>query len=325
MRCNLLVAFILLLPGVLFSEIHEWPVETVFVADYGNEYYEYGFEKVMEHEDTSPVESFYIDSEFIYVSDRFQNNVKIYDYSGKFIRAVQLKGTRGKVPGSEMLVHENVIFMLREGGGVPPEGESNVCIYLFDLDTGNKLTELKLYNPEISRSKNGNNYVGGATSLNIGPAKGVWIYDAVHDKSYPLIIDGEIAQKEDHAIGIDGEIFEAGIIDYNEKNGNRELYNNSDDFIGIINSEEKYSQIGIDIRSHSKDGKVYLGTAGNGSPAIISWDGNIIGKRAIISPSTWPTYSSSTSYKFDPQGRFYRIFAENRGIVLYRWFADTKN
>ncbi len=326
MRFLSLIAIICLFHGVPLSEIQEWPVETVLIAEYGYEDDEYGFEGIEKCEDTSPVGAFYIDSNHIYVSDRFQNNVKIYDISGNFIKAVTLKGTRGKVPGSELLVHESVIYILREGGGIPPEGESNVYIYSFDLTTGEKLTTLKLYNPNISRSKNGNSYIGGATSLNIGPSNGVWIYDAVYDKSYPLVRDGKIVKKEDHAIGIDGKVFESGRINLNEINGNRELYDGSGTFIGIICPEDDLTSIYINVRRHSKDGKCFLGSAGYDlTPSIITWNGRIIGKRKTIEYETWATYASCTSYEFDCEARFYRIYTENRGIVFYRWSADSEN
>ena len=333
MRKYFFIILASMLPNILFADPIEWQMEVLVKADYGDEADDYGYEGIEKsYQDTSPIGPIYMGQDYIFVGDRFQNNIKMYDFQGNLIRVVSLKRDQKKylsrrgLPGRDILVHEGVIYLLSDGGGIPPEGESNVTVISFNIETGKQLSHLRIYNPAISRQDGDNSYTVGATRLRLGPNGGVWIYDSTHDESYPLVRDGEAVPMSEHAEGISGEIFESGRINYNEKTEDRELYDSAGNFIGIISPQGDSSSVYINARRHSKDGQYFLGSSGNPSkPAIMNWDGQVVGWRRTMNKESWAIYSSCSSYEFDYEGRLYRIYAENDGIYIYRWSNKLKN
>ena len=323
-RTLMIILVFLVLPVAGICQVPEWKSEVVFRADYGNKEDEYGFEGIVEVEDTSPIGVFYISTEYVYVCDLFQGNIKVYDLTGKYIRTIS---TMVKYPwkarpmARDLLVHDGVIYMLREGGGVPPEGQANVTIYTFDLETGNQLGYHKIYNPLMGRSSTDHAFTVGATRLRVGPHGGVWIYDSTYDESYPFVRNGKAVPKSEHTQGIPGEMLDSRRIVYNKEAGVRELISSDGELIRVIGFVEESPTVGsLKTFISSKEGEYFLELRFlKLKHTIITWSGEKIGQVTFGDKKSWATYYPCSSFQFDSEGRLYLVFADYDGVYLYRW------
>lgn len=327
MKKAFLLGILLLLPGSLIAEIPVWQPEVLVKANYGDLEFEYGYDNITETGDTSPVSDFYIGSDAIYLFDLFQNNVKIYDLDGEFIRTITTKwpisNRKLKISASDLLVHEDLLYVLDESGSNPPEGESIVKVYIFDLETERPLKLLRIHNPEIGRSEGSKAYSVNSTRLRLGQDKRIWIYDRTKDKSFLIAQHGRPVNKNEHTKGVRGDVRGSKLLIYNKETKTKELYDSEGKLIRAVKSMES------DTWEAAKNylGSIYSSNCeyflvpsdDNGEKGIFTLNGQQIG-RVLIDPKTsWATYSPFSSFQFDSHGRLYRIYAENDGIYLYRW------
>jgi len=331
MKKALLLVILLSLPGSLIAEIPIWEPEVLIKANYGDLEFEYGYDDITETGDTSPVSDFHIGSDAIYIYDFFQNNVKIYDLDGEFIRAIStnwpISNRNLKISASDLLVDEDLLYVLDESGSNQSTGESIVKVYIFDLETESPLKLLRLYNPEIGRSEGSKAYTVNSTHLRLGPDKRVWIYDSTKDKSFLIAHHGRPVNKNEHNRGVRGDVRGSKRLIYNKETRTKELFDSEGKLIRVVKSMESDTW---------KAAKNYLGSIcslnceyflvpsdENGEKTIFTLNGKQIGRVLIDSRTSWATYSPLSSFQFDSHGRLYRIYAENDGVYLYRW-AEQK-
>jgi len=302
------------------DQIPEWKSEVVIKADYGDEEDEYGFEGIVEVEDTSPVSAFYIDYDNIYISDRYQHNIKVYNHSGNYIRTVSIAAkwefpdrALTNLPVTDFIVRDGIIYLLCERGTPPPEDQTNIVILTFDLETEGKINYHIIFNPMINR-RHGSR-PGNATYLKLDSDGNIWIYDLTQGKSFMLFLDGKEVPRSEYAEGIPGDVFGSRRLLFNEEKGAQELINNDGSLIREIPLNKpilrKYS---------SKNGEYFLSNDIDNEEFIIStWDGRNIGRVKLERKESWCIYQSSASCHLGPDGRFYRVFAGYNGVFLYRW------
>jgi hypothetical protein len=311
----------------VIAEIPLWKTEVLVKANYGDKEFDYGFKGISERADTSPIGEFYISSEAIYIFDRFQSNVKIYDFSGGFIQTISTRWPISKrkvgISCSDILVHEGVIYMLNESGSIPPEGESVVKIYTFDLESGNPMELIRIYNTEIGRAKSSKAYRANSTHLRIGPNNGVWIHDGTKNMSFPIARNGKPVPKSEHMEGIRGELRGSKRIIYNRKTRSKELYDSNGKMIRVavkIKSNTWKSLKNFYGSVYSRDCEYFLVPGeGDNERIVVKLNGQQIGRVLLEPKRSWATYSPQSPLQFDSKGRLYRIYAERDSVCLYRW------
>jgi len=84
----LIIIIALFIAFTACSQIPELQPELVFKANYGDSEDEYGYVGIVERDDSSPVAKLYVSTDRIYIHDRMQDNIKVYDLSGNYIRTI---------------------------------------------------------------------------------------------------------------------------------------------------------------------------------------------------------------------------------------------
>jgi hypothetical protein len=84
----------MLAPAMLLAQVPELQPEIVFKANYGDSENEYGYVGIVKHNDSNPVAKFYVSTDRIYIHDIFQDNIKVYDLEGNYIRTISAKWER---------------------------------------------------------------------------------------------------------------------------------------------------------------------------------------------------------------------------------------
>ena len=301
------------------AQVPELQPELVFKAKYGDAEDEYGYVGIVERDDTNPVNKFYVSTDRIFLHDIYQENIKVYDHDGKYIRTISAKWEKGGneygLPAIEdILVHEGIVFILCQLGIIPPPEISAMIIFTFDLETGNRLEMIQIYNPSVARSKGGS-YVVGAADLRIGTHNSIWISDYLQYLSFPIVRNGKAVQNSEHMHGVPGILFGSKRIIQNEKTGGLSLISDNNSILKDMDLNKP-----IRLTRSQKRGNYFVKYDHRSDEEILTtWDGREIGRFKLVRRDTWAIYPINRPCSQGENGYFYQVFADYDGLYLYRW------
>lgn len=325
-RTLIIILILIVTPHHYARADSEWTRETVFKAKYGENVCEYGYTGIVQSADTSPIGALFVAERHIYIFDRTQSNVKEYDYEGNFIRAIPvgvLSGTREYSPNAhEILVHNNVLYLLCQPGGIPPVDQSQVRVLMYDLESGLKLDYLEIYNPNVSRMDGDKAYTVGATGLRIGIHDSVWIYDSTHDNAIMIVKSGKVAHRSHHRVTLEGEPFGTFRIVRSEDGSiiSKLAWDGSNlNDISICKPKRHRVNPTLSGSYSSRDGSYLVYKIFMAPEFIILKEFTILTKIIIEKMEAPFLYGSGMIFHVDYEGRFYRLFAGKDGVYLYRW------
>lgn len=329
---------VLLAPAELIAQVPEWHREVVVRANYGDKQDEYGYAGIAdkkEPEGIGPVSVFYVGDKNIWIEDYYQGNIKEYDLSGRFLRAITLERGRPRKVGdimiapplhniSDLLICEGVIYLLCEGGGAPPLGQANVYVYAHDLATGKTIEKIIIYNPRIGCHNREGGFTYGAASFAVGEEDEIFISDGSNGVSIPIVRDGKAVPAAEHAREVPGLVLGSRRVIFNEKMGRQELQNADASIIRSIDFPDSNVTWGnlmtTDLKDSSKNGD-YIVTckALQADFTISTWDGQDIGHVTWEAKEGWWTYPIQDLIQIGPDGAFYQVYPDSDAVYVNRW------
>ena len=302
------------------AQVPELQPELVFKANYGDSEDEYGYVEIVERDDSNPVAKLYVSTDRIYIHDRMQDNIKVYDLSGNYIRTISAKWEKdGKKLGlpalTDILVHDGVIYMLCQIGTIPPPDITAMVLFTYDLETGERLDVIKIYNPSIARPKGMRSYTANAADLRLGPNNSIWICDYLQYMSFPLVRNGRAVQKSEHMHGVAGVLFGSRKIIRNEKTGGRSIVGKNGSVVRDVDLNRPIR----DSRSQKQGKYLVLYDHRRDEEILATWDGQEIGRFKLVLRDTWAIFPINLPCGQGEDGSFYQVFADYDGLYLYRW------
>jgi hypothetical protein len=322
----------ILAPAGLVAQVPEWHREVLIRASYGDKQDEYGCAGVSQKEEIGPVSVFYVGEKNIYIEDYYQGNIKEYDLSGTFLRAITLeRGAPRKVGNTMMaapplhnicdiLVHNGVIYLLLEYGGNPASGHAAVYVRSYDLATGKRIEKLDIWNPRIARHEGEGVATTGATNFATGLSGTIWINDHVNDVSIQILRDGKEVPSVEQTQPAIGLTFGPRRIIIDKEAGVRELVNGNGSFIRNLGFIGSYDNV-VDLTASSKNGEYLLrrNSMSKMDFTISTWDGRDIGRVVWQPEKHWWTYPICDLIQVGSDGAFYHVYPDNDCVYVYRW------
>jgi hypothetical protein len=352
------VALNVVSPADSSSQVPEWQPKIIIRAAYGDKENEYGYSGVTKwrEDGESPAWLFYVGDKNIYVEDYYQGSIKEYDLSGHFLRAVLLeRGPARKIPRlpaktkaggplppidslpgvyvspaphniSDFVVSDSVIYAIFEGGGVPPPEQANVYARAYDLSTGKKLQDIRIYNPGVARHGGGFTY--NAAKLSVGPRGSIWIFDGVNDVSIPIARTGKAVPAAEHMNGVRGQVLGSRRLVWNTEKQEEDLVDSTGAVIRSTfarNSPVTWGSLTA-LRACSGNGGYFLKCSGRTNKewrqtcAMTTWDGREVARLTWPTEDRrWWTYPIEDLIQVGPDGSFYWVYPDSSEVDVYRW------
>ena len=335
-RIMMIAGLLAFAPLQLQCQTSEWHSTVVVRATYGSGEGEFCYEDVVRNhpESDQAVSCYYVGSEGIFIVDRYQGNIKIFDLSGKYMRTISLKLLTLPVPpqwglpnneqvvaigGADIAVTGGVIYLLRMMAGHPYGDLTKYSLYALDLDTGKLLERIMIHNPVLGTDLDGRQ-VGNTVRINRESEGTLTVYDRKRRLSYPLISNGSIVPAQEQKAGVPGRRFGMGSVRYDPEMGSVAI-------LGVAGTKAicdcKGDLVAVDVNG------MFLLTAINEQKSKdhaicqIIYDSNCceIGRLAILIESRkgWSAFAPNDRFRFDPDGGLYEIHIANDAVYVYRW------
>lgn len=321
-------------PLQLQCQAPEWHSTVVVRARYGSGEGEFCYEDVVNNhpESDQAVSCYYVGSEGIFIVDRYQGNIKIFDLSGKYMRTISLKLLTRPVPqqwglpnneqvvaidGADIAVTGGVIYLLRMMAGHPYGDLTKYSLYALDLETGKLLEPIMIHNPVLGTNLEGRE-VGNSVRINVESEGTLTVYDRIRRLSYPLISNGSVVPAQEQKAGVPGRRFGMGHARYNPEMGTVAIL---DEAGTQAICECKGAEVAVDV-----NGRFLLIDEKKLKEHIIYrlvYDSNCheIGRLAIPigSRKGWSAFGPNDRFRFGPDGGLYEIHIADDALYVYRW------
>lgn len=320
------VCLALALASCCMAEVPEWRSTVVVRAEYGDGEDQFCYEGVVERHPPSdqPIPCFYVGDEGIFIIDGYQHNIKVFDLSGTFKRAISLEWEfpyKGVLPvsGLDMEVTGGVIYLLNMLSGHPRGDATKFYLFTIDLETGKQGDRIMIHIPTLGTALDGQEV--GNTGRIIEEGEGtITVYDRVRKMSCPLIRNGRVIPAREQAIGIPGRKFGAGRVRYNPEKGSTEIVDYSDEntfctCIGGPMATEGHGENILTATNMQKSEKHLISL-------IIYNDKCIeIGRIAVLIASRrgWVPLPPNDMFRFGADGELYELHVGNDAVYVYRW------
>jgi hypothetical protein len=320
------VCLLVLLASSCMAQVPEWRSTVVVKAGYGDSEDQFCYEGVVENHPPSdqPIPCYYVGDEGIFIVDRYQHNIKVFDLSGDFQRAISLEWEfphKGVLPvsGLDIEVTGGVIYLLKMLVGHPHGEVTKFSCYTIDLKTGEQAGVIMIHNPTLGTTLEGQE-VGNSVRINEDEEGTLTVYDRIRRMSYPLIRNGKVVPDQEQKTGVPGMKFGGMRTQYNSEEGRVELMDDS----------------GRNPTASCKGGMVDVSTKGDFILTSISerkskhygfyfsiYDANCteIGRIARLKSSRkgWPAFQANDVFRFGQDGGLYEIHVGNDSVYVYRW------
>lgn len=339
MRIMMIAGILVFAPLQLQCQAPEWHSTVVVRASYGSGEGEFCYEDVVSNhpESDQAVSCYYVGAEGIFIVDRYQGNIKIFDLSGKYMRTISLKLLKRPVPpqwglpnneqviaigGADIAVTGGVIYLLRMMAGHPYGDLTKYSLYAINLDTGKLLEPIMIHNPVLGTNLDGRE-VGNSVRINEESEGTLTVYDRIRQLSYPLISNGSIVPVQEQRVGVPGRRFGMGRVRYNPEKGTVEIL---DEAGTQAICECKGALVTVDV-----GGKYLLTSLGtehkekNYLPYQVIYNAlcQEVGRLAVLAESRrgWGGGASGPSepFRFGPDGGLYEIHLADDALYVYRW------
>ena len=320
------VCLIVLVASSCMAQVPEWRSTVVVRAEYGDREDQFCYEGVVENHPPSdqPIPCFYVGDEGIFIVDRYQHNIKVFDLSGDFQRAISLEWEfphKGVLPisGLDIEVTGGVIYLLKMLVGHPHGVMTKFSCYTIDLKTGEQTGMIMIHNPTLGTTLEGRE-VGNTVRINEDEEGTLTVYDSIRKMSYPLIRNGTVVPIQEQEIGVPGMKF----------GGRRSRYDPEAGSVAIIDCPS------MKPTCSCKGGPVAIDNSGNHILTAVNkqksekhliyqiiYDHSCreVGRIAVLIKSRkgWPAFQANDVFRFGQDGELYEIHVGNDAVYVYKW------
>jgi hypothetical protein len=338
MKNALMVAMLLVLMPILSEcQVPEWRSTVVLKADYGNGEGEFCSKDVVENapESDQAVSCYYVGAEGIFIVDRYQGNIKVFDLSGSYVRTISLKVRTLPVPrewglpgnkqavaieGEDIVVTGGVIYLLHMLIGIPHDDVTKYFLYALDSITGELLGQIMIHNAVLGKDLEGNEVSNGVRIYEESGGTLV-VYDRIRRMSYPLIANGSVVAAQEQSVGIPGQKFGMGAVRYDPEKGSVAV-------LGTGGAGRLCECRGSPVAIEASGGLLLVD-----DPHVEGHEDRMIHRAVydhncqeigridipIQSRKGWGAFAPNDLFRFAPDGRLYEIHLAVDALYVYKW------
>ncbi len=337
MKIMMIAGLLVLAPILSQCQVPEWRSTVIVKAEYGSGEGEFCYKDVVSNhpESDQAVSCYYIGSEGIFIVDRYQGNIKIFDLSGRYVRTISVKLRSLPVPpqwgfpnneqvvaidGEDIAVTGGVIYLLNMMGGRPYGDRTKYSLYALDLDTGKLLEPIMIHNPVLGTDLDGSE-VGNSVRIFEESEGTLTAFDRLRRLSYPMIANGRVVPVQAQSVGVPGRKFGSGSVRYDPENGSVAVFGAAGskaicEFKGgpvAVDANGDFLLVDEPYGEEHEDNMIYRS----------AYNGNCqkVGRIAvpIESRKGWGAFTPNDLFRFGPDGGLYEIHLANDAAYVYRW------